>query len=515
MKNKRINIRPTTSVYATYKNIKYRPWTAVAEFVDNSTQSYYSNKSKLKTLPTWDGLDVEILYDRNSSRGDQLTITDNAFGMNFEDFKRAIILDSPPKRATRSEFGMGLKTAACWFGTKWSVESTELGSSIKYKAEVDVELLRKYKNEEIIVEEKACDPTEHGTVITIWELNRKLAPRQIGKTKEQIAGMYRVDLRRGDISIFYNGEALEYTDPPVLVEELPDGTKKKWKEKIKFNIPHEGKEYRVKGFIALREEGSTSSAGFTLMRRGRVIVGGYDDTYRPEEKKEKSNSFVYQRLFGEIELNNWPVTQTKDAFDWYSGLEDKLIDELKEICRDYINKAKTYRKPKKIEVKTSLDEVVNKFEKAGVIDSPRTTSVKRKVAKEIETSRDVDLSATQNSDEGIRIEGSNSRSISYKIGGRRCVVNFVLKTDNPSANWINIKQSQASEGEYIIEWNIKHPFFKPYIDDPAFLAFMETFTFAFVLSEIEAYKTCVDGKISPSTIRMKMNDYLKSIIKEQ
>lgn len=35
--------------------------------------------------------------------------------------------------------------------------------------------------------------------------------------------------------------------------------------------------------MALLEEGSTSGAGFTLLRRGRVIVGGYENCYRPEE----------------------------------------------------------------------------------------------------------------------------------------------------------------------------------------------------------------------------------------
>jgi len=51
---KSINIRPTTSVYATYKNIRYDPWTAIAEFVDNSTQSYYDNVSKLEGIKYWD-----------------------------------------------------------------------------------------------------------------------------------------------------------------------------------------------------------------------------------------------------------------------------------------------------------------------------------------------------------------------------------------------------------------------------------------------------------------------------
>ena len=87
-----------------------------------------------------------------------MTIQDNAFGMGFRDFQRAIILDSPPKNRTRCEFGMGLKTAACWFGNNWSVESTELGSSVKYGASIDVEALHKYNNEEIEVEEIPCNP---------------------------------------------------------------------------------------------------------------------------------------------------------------------------------------------------------------------------------------------------------------------------------------------------------------------------------------------------------------------
>ena len=142
---KRINIRPTTSVYATYKNIRYDPWTAIAEFVDNSTQSYYDNTEKLNSTKYWNGLAVDIEYKRDKVSGDHLIIKDNAYGMDFRDFQRAIMLDSPPRKKSRSEFGMGLKTAACWFGKCWSVESVALGSGVKYKTTVDVEALSKYK----------------------------------------------------------------------------------------------------------------------------------------------------------------------------------------------------------------------------------------------------------------------------------------------------------------------------------------------------------------------------------
>lgn len=106
---KRINIRPTTSVYATYKNIRYDPRTAIAEFVDNSTQSYYDNTEKLNSTKYWNGLAVDIEYKRDKVSGDHLIIKDNAYGMDFRDFQRAIMLDSPPRKKSRSEFGMGLK----------------------------------------------------------------------------------------------------------------------------------------------------------------------------------------------------------------------------------------------------------------------------------------------------------------------------------------------------------------------------------------------------------------------
>lgn len=155
--SKTINIRPTTGVYATYKNIKYDAWTAIAEFVDNSTQSYYDHEKELKSINEWNGLEIYITYQKDEYGNPFIEIKDNAFGMNFTDFQRAIILDSKPEKITRSEFGMGLKAAACWFGLNWSVETVELYSCKKYKTSIDVEKLSRTKDEEITYEEIECD----------------------------------------------------------------------------------------------------------------------------------------------------------------------------------------------------------------------------------------------------------------------------------------------------------------------------------------------------------------------
>lgn len=523
---RKLNIRPTTGVYATYKNIRYDPWTAIAEFVDNSTQSYYDHKAKLCAIPEWGGLKVEIIYEKDDSLGDRLIIRDNAHGMNFADFQRAIILDSPPEVPTRSEFGMGLKTAACWFGVNWSVESTELGSMTKYYATVDVDALHKYKNEEIEVQESTCPAEAHGTTITIWNLNRIISGRQIKKTKDQLRGMYRVDLRSQKISISYNGENLFFEEPKVLVEELPDGSEKVWKEQIDFTIPYRGKDLTVKGFIAIREKASTSEAGFALIRKGRVIIGGYENAYRPEEIFEKSNSFVYQRLFGELMLDNWPVVQTKDGFDWFSGLEDSLIEKLNEVCAEYKKKAKDYRVGKKISHDESVSSLVDAFSQAGVIQKPEIQSIEDNVQSSAENigsgvdmlplddpeGTDDSTNDTPTSSKDIMIEGDTGKKIAFQTQRGEYTFNlFLRKGDQYNQSWLSITHKSGSE--YVVEWNIRHPFFKPYIDDPGFLQVMEQFVFALALSEVEALNSSVDGQVDAGAIRTRMNDILREIAK--
>lgn len=526
---KKINIRPTTGVYATYKNIKYDPWTAIAEFVDNSTQSYYDNASKLKNTKYWQGLNVEIIYEKSAIEGDKIIIRDNAYGMNFHDFQRAIVLDSPPKKFSRSEFGMGLKTAACWFGKKWSVESTELGSNIKYYAAVDVDALHKYKAEEIEVQEIDCSPKEHGTTITIWDLNRTVKGRQVGKTKDQLRGMYRTDLRTGDITISYNGENLYYEEPKILTEDLPDGTKKVWKKEISFTIPFKEEELNVQGFIALRETASTSAAGFALLRRGRVIIGGYENAYRPEEVFEKSNSFVYQRLFGELNMDNWPVTQTKDAFDWYSGLEDLLIEKLNEVCYEYKKKAKVYRVGKKVSLEDTTTTLLDTFSNAGVITNAEIKNIivnteseeqqqpeaeqqlpQEEQDKEVVEPVTIVENTISKKENDIVIEGASCKKISFEMDGQEYIFNLFLLTDDPQKNWLNI--SRMPNGEYQIDWNIRHAFFKPYINEPEFLAIMEQFVFAMALTEIEVMQLSEDSMVEASAVRMKMNDILKELV---
>ncbi|MCL6088754.1 MAG: ATP-binding protein, partial [Candidatus Marsarchaeota archaeon] len=143
-----IDIQPPVSVYATYRRLSYLPWYAIAEFVDNSTQNYYDHIHELKQVYKKESvkrLRIKIEYDREKNC---LTISDNANGMDLSELERAIKLNRPPKNPSgRCEFGMGLKTAACWFGRKWSIETTRLGAEEKYTITLDVDEVSQQNSE--------------------------------------------------------------------------------------------------------------------------------------------------------------------------------------------------------------------------------------------------------------------------------------------------------------------------------------------------------------------------------
>ena len=118
-----LNIQPKASILSVFSRLSYRPWYAIAEFVDNSTQSYISHADILDNSDDFEKLIVKVKYNADDNT---LRITDNAYGMELDRFKDAILLDSKNEsQSGRNEFGMGLKTAASWFGDVWSVQSTQ------------------------------------------------------------------------------------------------------------------------------------------------------------------------------------------------------------------------------------------------------------------------------------------------------------------------------------------------------------------------------------------------------
>ncbi|MFV0363831.1 MAG: ATP-binding protein [Suipraeoptans sp.] len=526
MKSK-INIRPTSGVYATYKRLSYQPWTAIAEFVDNSTQSYYDHKKELHNLSGFSKLTINIDYEARAKGNDVLTITDNAFGMEIDDFERAIILDRPPKSTVgRNEFGMGLKTAACWFGSKWTVTSTQYGSSRGYSAFVDVDKLERDKDEEIDLTTFNTNTDEHYTRITIERLNKKITGgRTVGKVRDLLSSIYREDLRTGKIVITYNGNELSFKDPVIYEETLPGGKIKKWKQDISFTVHHEGKDLPVSGYIALRLPGSVREAGLTLMRRGRVIVGGPEANYRPVEIFGDSNSYTYQRLFGELHMDEWPVTQAKDEFDWHSsGLEELFIEKLIPFTKPLRTKADTIRVRQRIESVDVIDKTFGAFQKSGLISSATVIAIPQEGVESVKeesenkanyyndetTGEALEFITDKDKEPGVDISGPDTFQATFDYEGANYHFTVKFDSSSPLNPWVTVKEE--NEPHFQITINMKHAFFKPFTENKEFMSVMAKLVMAMILAEIGSLAVSSDGRINPGDIRMKMNGILEQIV---
>ena len=524
MKNK-IAIRPTSGVYATYKRLSYQPWTAIAEFVDNSTQSYFDHRDELKAFIGFDKLRISIVYEVKSDGFDSLTITDNAFGMELDDFERAIQLDRTPIDSSgRNEFGMGLKTAACWFGSKWSVYSTQLGSELRYSATVDVDRLAKYKDDEVDLNISESMAEEHYTIIKIENLNKKITgARTVGKIRELLSSIYRQDIRSGEISITYGENELAYKEPTIFEELLDNKETRLWKKEISFSIPHNGTDLYCHGFIALRIPASLHDAGFTLLRRGRVIVGGPDKNYRPKELFGDQNSFEYQRLFGELHMDNWAVTQAKDDFDWHTdGLEESFIEKLHPLIKEYRQKASTIRVRQQVETNSVMSQAVSDFEQAGIIsrvstipvDESHSTSMQKPIKIEKHNHRQQELPAvedtTSSNDATVRIIGPENYNMPFRYKEKDYIFEIYFDPSNALSSWINVTKKNLTN--YQITINLKHAFFKPFTENKDFFAIMTKLVIAMVLAEIDSLITSTDGKVEAGEIRRRMNSILEQIV---
>ncbi len=324
-----VNIRPGVSILSVLRHLNYKPWYAMAEFVDNSIQSYLEYRNALQKL---EGPEFKVIVNIGLDSTDKgsITIRDNVAGIHEEDYARAFRPAAVPQdRSGLSEFGMGMKSAACWFAERWSVRTSALGEPVERKVIFDVDKIVDDNLEELSISSNPVNEKTHFTEITLIDLHRKPHGRTIGKIKEHLASIYREFIRKGLLELSFDGEVLAYPEPKILrAPYFKDETDTpiEWFKEIEFDF---GGGLEARGFAGLLETGSVSGAGLSLFRHSRVIEGSGDDGYRPEYIFKKSNSYTYQRLFGELHLTGFEVSHTKDGFRWEEN-EEVFLELLKE-----------------------------------------------------------------------------------------------------------------------------------------------------------------------------------------
>lgn len=325
---KRVSIRPGVSILSVLRHLNYRPWYAMAEFVDNAIQSAIANHDKLQKVEG-KGYRLRISIELDPTDSGRIRIADNAAGINKKDYVRAFRpAEIPPDQSGLSEFGMGMKSAACWFSPVWTVRTKALGEEVERKVSFNIEKIVNDDIEELDIQATKATRDTHYTEIILKNLYKTPQGNTVKKIKEHLTSIYRVFIRNGLLELSFDGEVLAYEAPKVLVApyyKTPKAPPKTWQKDIEFAF---GDKMRVKGFAAIRETASTSGAGFALLRRDRLILGSGDEGYRPEFVFGKPNSYRFQRIFGELHLEGVEVSHTKDGFKW-DEYEEEFLKKLK------------------------------------------------------------------------------------------------------------------------------------------------------------------------------------------
>lgn len=449
----KVNIRPQVTMLSILKYIEYETWFALAEFVDNSIDSYLRNKEILKQIEGEDFLlDVKIEINEPENR---ITIRDNAGGIGETDYSRAFRAAEVPLNNTGlSEFGMGMKSAACWFSDNWCVSTTALGETKQKKVTFDMKKIFEDKLEELDVEIQDCDKNHHYTIVELFDVSRMPRKKGVGKVKDHLRSIYREFIRSGTLKLTLNNEELNFDDPEILnVPKYDDqnGEPILWRKDIDFPIENG---LSVHGFVAIREKASVSESGFALFRRGRVIEGSFDNGFRPDFIFGNPNSFRYQRIFGELHLEGFSVNFTKKGVQWDENLDiflHLLKDDIDTKEFPLLKQADHYRvrateKEYKGAVK-ALDETVNDFQKKAphaveeVINLISLTEPEEKVElsktdKKLHREFDIRFNKT---DWKVSIELSYDPSLTelIEVGD-----NFIKnKVDTPSVRQIGIRLS--------------------------------------------------------------------------
>src|SRR5208283_3562046 len=182
----RVNIRPEVSILSVLKHLNYRPWFALAEFVDNALQSFLSNRDALIAVDGA-GAKLRVAVELDASARGRIIVRDNAAGIAERDYARAFKpAEIPTDRTGLSEFGMGMKSAACWFARDWSVRTSALGEPIERSVSFDITAIVLDSQEDLNVTTAAVRPDAHYTEVILSNLHKAPQGKTIKKIKDHL-----------------------------------------------------------------------------------------------------------------------------------------------------------------------------------------------------------------------------------------------------------------------------------------------------------------------------------------
>ena len=524
-----VPIRPGIGLYALFPSLRYTPWVALGEMVDNSIQSYQEHREELIAL---NGPAYKLRIEINFSGGENPTIQiiDNAAGIYTKDIQRAFTPAMPRENQQGiGQYGIGMKSSACWYAKYFTVRTRALGEPFSRTVTFDIPKIISDELYELDIEkEDVTNPKAHGTRILMRNLNQPIPMAgAASRVRSYLRSMYRDFLRTGELILMINGEVQEVTTTNWLKQPYwptdrgpTDDKVVEWIKdfEIELNESHipdpdkaNDKPPKVRGWVGILDKGATKKAGLALVWRRKVVQGGGnlaespDDLYRPGIIFGGSNSFERQRVLGELDVSELKVTSFKDAVVWKQGQEEELLKkikvELNSGSNPLLKMAKNFRavensKDTNAKIEETVDEVVESAIRA-LIDTNSEDGI----------GIDFELNTK---DEMPEPDRTNKTSVYQKvltlIPQFKSNIVLELKSQGDDLSWLRVKQS-SDQKKWTVTVNRDHPFMQSFtVADPDSLDPVLRIALAIAIAEIQGLSS---GYESAGFMRLAINDLLR------
>ncbi len=379
-----LNVRPEARALRLFKNLTFKAWYALGEFIDNSITSAVLNRNELERLADEDYvLRVEIDFDPLSN---SLTINDNAAGIAMADLGRALRTSEPPPDTSKglSLHGVGLKAAGFWWGEKITIETHPINEDCGWSVELD---LSRFDDDakDVVKVDRIDHRGVSGTRIRIDRLwNGVPRGRTLGAIRAFLPSIYRTflgprpsvhepgyaDRDAADLQLvlLLDGEPVTYQPPKLLTEmfwpstdgPLSGSVPLEWQSDVEVVLTN-GKS--ISGWIGILETMSRDVAGFALQYRGKSIAGiaanSEDEVasvslergaYKPRRIFGQPGSYTDQSFIGEFDLSAFGKSITTDSVTWTTEEEEEFVSGLYGFMRrpemDFIAQATNLRRRK-------------------------------------------------------------------------------------------------------------------------------------------------------------------------
>jgi hypothetical protein len=444
-----------------YRRLNYEWWYAFAELVDNATQSYFDNRAALEQQYA---IEQSQLTVRITTDAHEIRVHDNAMGMNYQDLERALQIGRQPTVSTgRCRYGLGLKTSASWMGNQWVISTTKLGEEEEFTVLVDVDAIIA-GNPNLVVSTRTVPKDAHYTNIVVKNLNRTIASRTKDKAKKFLGSIYRRDIESSDLHLELDGNPISWER---FLEDrflrLSDGSlvKKKF-ENVIVNCSSGPKV--ISGWVGVVAEGSRTIAGFAMMQKDRVLRG-FPENWRPAEifGDGGRNDLINQRLVGEINLDGFEPTHTKDNINWSGDEEERVEKALLAQCQDYMEVARGHRKgkgssgPSEMAVKIAVNTLEKELQSQAFVDRFQHQTILPS-QDEVERNRHLTFA---------KMEEISRPNIEILVGGILNVKVFVDSNLSQRDYYFDVESK--SEFEVLVVINMLHPHWQMLSTDEAVL----------------------------------------------